>query len=155
MKGRTVKKALKDSRFTQDKVAVIIGKDRTNVSKILADDKDVPQWIIDKLKKSGVAIPENVQESEDDGGPSEELTIRALKLLAEHKDQLIEVMKDNISSKDRGMIGLEKAQATIDYGHRELVDVNKTFRRIVDMCLDAGVVITDPTAAKRVKISSL
>lgn len=129
MKGPDVKDYIKASGFTQQEAAVHLGIERETLNRLLGDpEKDFPKPYLTKLKEIGVKF-EDVTKSDENyeerGYPSEHVLARALKLI---EDNLEDLRVNN-----RAIINT----------NGELTDSHKTWRRIVEKCLDAGVLSVD------------
>jgi transcriptional regulator with XRE-family HTH domain len=147
MNGDRVKAAIQASGRTIEQAATSMHVSREHFNRLLNGDRPIPEKYILKLKQIGVELPGDVIKSDVNGASSDPgFYERAMQYLKDTFEEAIEAHKETVQSKEENLRDIRENNKGILYTNKELTDSHRTYRRMVDMCLDAGIII--PNSAK-------
>lgn len=145
MDGDRVKTAIQASGRTIEQAATSINVSREHFNRLLNGKKPIPEKYLIKLKKIGVELPGDVIKS-DNKNEEEGISFyeRAIKYLRETFEEAREDHRENITD-------LRENNEYIRQTGLEMTDSHKTYRRMVEMCLDMGIIVpnTEKATAKK------
>lgn len=145
MDPERVKAAIESAipKRTIGQVAASLEISREHLNRLLTQKKKFPDKYLAKIRTIGINIPDEPVIKSDE--PEEEVDPgffeRMMEYLKKTYEEAVAVHKENLVDLRENNKGILKTA-------NELTDSHKTYRRIVEMCLDAGIVVPSPEKAR-------